>query len=307
MKRQVAITGPTPEFLRWSIRKPCVLRADLQPGSVDATEKRLRAIRLAGLAIARDQVFDGIAAKLIDGQPKAFRVNEIFQVFGGIDQVSHACHGCPVNVLNDSNRHGGLAGCHGWLPRRVSVPPVGQDSEIDVLDIAAAINQTFNESADLQQVASELFPSTSELWYGLWARRQLSGAALEFVTARFVDLKTKASNTPEAVADFSRVLEACVSQELILDVELVPPGFSDGLKWTIGAHCDHCRFLFEPEQQGCRCCQKSGKGHPEIHRKVRGLRPWVDLSLVIGADKVQGFLQRHELQQDVSGSEFGLR
>lgn len=285
MKRQVAITGPTPEFLRWSVRQSCPLRDSLEPGSIDATEKQLRAVRVAGLAISREQVYDGVAARYVDRSPRGFRLSEVFQVFGGVQEVTRQCSSCVANVLADPLRHGHLAGCHGWLKR--------QDNGDSSIDLGDLLEQVINDRH--QSALSRHFLETTPVWYGLWAGRVLARDHLILIDD-LLERMLERLDGHDDVRDFQAVAQACIRHRLLLDVELVPPGFSDGLRWTIQTHCDHCKAAFGDDQQGCRCCKRAGRGHPEIHRKVRGLRPWVDLATVIGVDELNEFLSRHDLQ-----------
>ena len=275
MKRQVAILGGTPEFLRWSIRQACPLRGGIALDSVDQTEKRLRAVRTAGLALAQDRVRQGIAVQQIQGRPKGFRVSEVLQIFGGTEGVQAHCHSCPANVASP-DQGGGWAGCFGWLPRTTGPT-----------DLALLIESSLD--ARQRQGISERFLVTRPAWYGFWSAGCLQGAALEWVHQLFQPLLSHPQVDP-ATRDFAAAMSAARQNQLTLDLELVPPGNSDGLRWVIAAHCDRCKAVVDGRQEKCQVCQKPGKGHPPIHRKVLGLRPWVDLAVVVGPDRVAEFL-----------------
>lgn len=278
MKRQVAITGPTPEFLRWSIRHRCRLRNGTELDSVDQTEKRLRAIRTAGSAIKSGEVFQGIAVRKIQGQWKGFRLEEIFRLFHGREPVEQCCGDCPANVLKAESD---LAGCTGWLPRSVD----GVDLGHRVGDVVSA-----DEAASL---AAHFLP-TEPIWYGFWSEKNLDSHRLEIVLG-ILRRATTARPVPVVFTQFMEVLSQCAEAGLALDCELVPPGSSDGLRWTVFPHCDRCKAVSVPGQKFCGVCQKSGWGHPEIHRKVLGLRPWVDLNTVLGPGNATEFLKENGL------------
>jgi len=275
------------------------MRRDLPAGSIDAVEKRLRAIRVAGQAIGRGHVFGDIAAAMIDGVPKGFRLPEVFQVDGGMDLVSNECTGCPANALHEPKHHGHLAGCHGWLTRSFLSH---EKTDAKTVDLCVTLQKLVDDGR-LARPDQPAFESTSPCWYGLWAKRSLGGKDVRWIESAFaeiareIDIPEQRNSGHSELEDFRRVLETCLSQNLTLDVELVPAGFSDGLRWTVYQHCDYCRAPFQKHQKGCRCCQRSGQGHPEIHRKVRGLRPWVDLHLVLGPQKAQDFALNHQLEK----------
>ncbi len=277
MKRQVAITGPTPEFLRWSIRQLCPLRADTDLASVDQTEKRLRAIRAAGTARQAESVYEGIACRRIDGQWKGFRIEEVFGLWDGEAVVQEMCGSCPANV---GPADVPLAGCHGWL------------RPIDDQPWSRHIEDTLHESLRLN--IEQHFLPTRPVWYGLWARGELNSRQLSILHQVFSCLDKSDVGRYEEVTALCRAIDVCLAHGQLLDVELIPAGHSDGLTWTIQPHCDRCKAAFGTEQSGCRVCGKAGRGHPEIKRKVLGLRPWVDLSQVIGSD-CSAFIQRHHL------------
>lgn len=278
MKRQVAITGPTPEFLRWSIRRPCQIRYGTDLASVDQTEKRLRAVRAAGCAIKSGHVFDQIAVKKIQGAWKGFRLAEIFQLFGGRRAVEQLCDDCPANAVRREHE---IAGCFGWLPRT-----------IENYDCAEALESSC--TPEWKVAVSNQLLHTTPMWYGLWAQGQISGQLLELVLGIF-ERAMESAKTPETFNDFVDVLRTCLNHDLTLDCELVPAGHSDGLRWTLSPYCEQCKAPARPQQNHCAVCLKTGRGHPEVHRKVLGLRPWIDLNVVLGPEKALALLKARGL------------
>jgi hypothetical protein len=286
LKRQSAILGETPEFVRWSVRFACPIRDDLDLASVDQTWKRLRAIKVGAEALATCPVSEGIAlSRDKQGSWLGFRIEDVFGPWGGTGQVAALCGHCPaVPGLSDEKELKRMAGCHGWLGAEGSV-------------------RRFHEATDAawHDSALEVPFQTRPHWYSLWLGGELAGDRL-FATARlfrqieclpgFEDLRTEAG-------EFANVLENAGSKNLVVDVELIPPGFSDGLVWTIAACCDPCRA---PIRKGvslaryqCDACGNRGGVCPERRRKVLGLRPWVRLETVVGAANVEPFLQRSGL------------
>lgn len=278
MKRQVAILGPTPQFLRWSVRHSCLLREDTDIESVDQTEKRLRAIRAASIALNQGNIRDGIAIDLTGESPRGFRVADVFTLFGGQQSVEQACHKCPANLVAGYPEKSSLAGCHGWLPRTS-----------DRFDPAILIESV--ATGDDRRQCYQLFPITRPLWFGFWTAGQLTGRPLELV-ARLFRRACEQFQVSAVIREFADVLERCVESGLILDAELLPAGFSDGLKWTIHAHCDKCKATRQPASRECPVCHKSGGVHPAIHKKVLGRRPWQDLRVLMGEKNAQCLIEQ---------------
>ena len=283
MKRQVAIVGATPEFVRWSIRYDCSLRADTNISSIDETEKRLRAIREAGAAINAGYVHDGIAVRRDEqGQWLGFRIDDVFGLWGGCNYIQSMCGSCVANPsrskgdndLEESQTR--VASCFGWLT-------TGNEQA----EWFRAVEQFWPDNSD------EFTIQTSPHWYSLWADRTLAGNRLELAANLF---RSVADHGPlvikQAAREFHRVLETCQNHRLNIDVELVPAGYSDGISWTIGRHCDQCKSPFEGSWKSCRVCKKQGGGHPEIRKRVLGLRPWVALTRVIGEANMKDFLSK---------------
>ncbi len=310
MKRQVAILGPTPEFVRWSIRMPCLMRDDTDIASVDQTEKRLRSIRAAGQAIAEHRIVDGIAIeldatkhRLLDSdaadETMGFRLDEVFQPWGGQRRVFEVCGKCPANVLSQSPstaatdveiRIGFLAGCHGWLRR----DKLG--SRFDELcdDVWKKIVGTDTEGPDMVE--------TKPRWYGLWNNKTLADKQLEIVHQLFNQVRQRLASdlaTPEdderlsELGNFCSVTKACIKNNLMIDVELVPPGFSDGIHWTIDPFCGVCGAARPHQEHCCSVCGVAGGVQPAVRRRVLGRRPYVPLSIVVGRERIPGLLERY--------------
>ena len=292
MKRQVAILGPTPEFLRWSVRKACSLRCDTDLSSVDQTEKRLRAIRVASLAIEQGRVFRGIAVDRLPTEPseeddapaiQGFSLQEIFDLWGGRDAVMNECSQCEANLLQAPEHFGRMAGCHGWLRRESATQEFWEQFE----DVA---------NANWTQYRGQRFLETSPRWYGLWVPSTLEQPEIHWLEHCFSEvwrqMAPPATDTYAELLGFHRVLAGCLQHGLLLDVEAMPRGHSDGLFWTLEPFCDRCRATRSNHSRNvCPVCGKPGGGHPVIKRKVRGLRPFVDLAIVLGKQQVPEFIE----------------
>lgn len=276
MKRQALIIGPTPEFVRWSLRQGCPLRADTDLASIDQTEKRLRAVQIAGGARQREVVIDGLALREDpEAGLQAIRLADVFDIHGGIDSVSRDCQRCPANVPLISQSSGGLAGCCGWLES-------SSDEELWHSEM---------EACWPDQDPPAVLP-TRPRWYGFWTSGPWESGRLEFAIGLFTRMANRPSRIQSAAARFLKVLETARQQQLILDAELIPAGHSDGIHWTVQRHCDACQAGFEEAQSACRVCGKPGRGHPPVKRRVLGHRPWIQLDWLVDGDTTRRLRQQ---------------
>ncbi len=231
-------------------------------------------------------VLDGIAISCDKkGHWLGFRIDDIFGQWGGFEKVASLCRQCPAVPGDDepgSLRR--IAGCHGWLAADGSV-------------------QRFQEAVDTvwSRCAVDVPLLTSPHWYSLWVGGELAGERL-FATARLfraVEQLAGFDDLRDEAGQFADVLDNAARKKLVVDVELVPPGFSDGLNWTTSAYCDRCRAscadASSPGRSRCDTCGKQGGIHPTRKRRVLGLRPWVRLETVVGTDNVESLLKRSGL------------
>ncbi len=283
MKRQVAVTGHTPEFVRWSVRFACPIRRDTDIASIDQSEKRLRAIRAAGAAVSANQVSDGIAVKRDgDGAWWGFRLDDVCEVWGGFDTIRDLCSACPANVAVCANvgqaacdglkieASGDVAGCSGWL---------ADDGRTELW-------HRLSEESWPEWDRIGILPTWPK-WYGLWSSGALDGEGLELAKELFLRISRRESAIAEPARQFHSVLTRAAKSNLIVDVELVPCGWSDGVAWTIFPFCDRCRAPRKTIGTACPVCKKRGGRHERVRRRVLGKRPWVPLnsmSFVMNSD-----------------------
>jgi hypothetical protein len=253
--------------------------------SIDQTEKRLRGIHAAGVALAERQVCEGIAVRRQqNGDWLGFRIDDVFGLWGGPDRVARACTSCPANAAPSAGGKPPIAGCFGWLAADGNIAAWHQ-----------AVEDGWPASPDLTSAIAGNIP-TQPRWYSLWINRAIAGKQLELVARLFRAIGREGLPAIRGAAQhFVAVLETCHRNGLTLDVELVPAGFSDGLVWTIGRHCDRCRAPKRSGSIACSVCRKRGGGHPEVKKRVLGLRPWVPLSRVVGQTGEATFLARNGL------------
>lgn len=278
MKRQAAITGPTPEFIRWSLRRACPLRQDTDLTSVDQTEKRLRGVRTAGAVLQAGTVIDGMAVRHnTDGLWQGFRLSDVFDLWGGEQQVVRLCGRCPANAVHNPELNGEIAGCCGWL-----------GSEVPTQQWHAAVDQCWFAGCP------EDWLETNPHWYALWSNGPLFGLGLDFALQLFERLRAHNFSDQTSAEKFCAVLHAARAHHLRVDVELVPAGSSDGIEWTINRHCDRCRAPMDAGRRTCQVCGKPGRGHPQIKKRVLGHRPWVPLETITNRQKFQMIVKQFD-------------
>ena len=283
----VTMASATPEFVRWAIELPCPLREIEDWTSPKKTESLLRAIRAARSAQREGRVMDGICVEPLDSdQPvsietvKAFQLAEVFEVFGGQQEVHKQCRGCAANALADQDAEA-VGGCYGWLTTSNRDHP-GDKS--DLRDLVEAV------------AGKELpccFPVTQPCWYGLWIQPILENQQL----AQLEPLLTEvAAHLPQPRHDLELVLSAirrCQQHQLRFHLELVPAGTTDGIQWSIHSHCTHCHATWIDGQQLCHACGCNRRPAPDRQRLARGDRPYWHLSRFLGTNKGTRFLERY--------------
>lgn len=326
MKRSVAILGPTPQFVRWAILHPCSLR-QLEPNNLaDSTFRQLRGLRELSTGYLEERVVDGIcvhpdASSRFPAQSLGFLATEVLDAFGDAAFVNTCCQTCPANV-DAHDRPGSWAGCYGWLPASDdfvmgagsqirSRPGRSPDSQpameanksgetlVEMLDGVI-------ESAGWSEKAGGLFLETSPRWYGIWETGYLTRDQIEFLRVMFEQIlgnrspqQQKAGRPISELVRFYDALRACSDDSLELFVELIPPGYSDGLTWTQLAHCPTCKCVMNTANDStttCPACSRTGSPHGERKGKVLGLRPYVRLCGVIGERRTEEFLKKFESQ-----------
>jgi hypothetical protein len=146
-----------------------------------------------------------------------------------------------------------------------------------------------NEIIDSCELETKLVDShrwATSRWHGLWKVPQVHGDSLKILTA--VVGKLAAQFDSPDWNNFLAAIAACDKLNLTMHVELYPMGHSDGVTWNVAAHCDACKFeLGSNSGNRCSCCGAVGKMMPQRRRKVRGLRPYLELTGVLGREKTE--------------------
>ena len=288
MKRNAAILGPTPPFLRWAIALPCPLRDVETKGSLpDATFRQLRTLRALSVGQAEGRVQEGFCLHpdAIDGDSSlGFPVDEVYQAYGGIDLVASACRDCPANVSLDGKATPGLAGCFGWL----AFDAEDTDGSRDFVRLMRCESEGSSRSdlvTEFQRATTAIsfglsrkFRPTNPSWYGVWSHGRFEGKELELLSR--ICAKVQCNDT--AWLRLVAAIRHCIDQALTLVTDLMPRGISDGIHWTLKPACRICSFCRAATSQACPCCGGTDKPSHSRRMNVLGMRPYLNLEQVVG-------------------------
>ena len=286
MKRAAAIIGPTPPFVRWAIKHPCSFR-DLETDDLTyQTFRQLRALREVSTCYADNRVVNGFCLHGKFHQnletARGFPVEEVLQFFGTRESVSGQCNACQANVslhqTPGQDRRPAWAGCYGWFR--------ATEGELDLI-------ADFETAADRVELDWSEFGNATQAWHRVWQTKQWQGEQLDQLNRLVRAVPEQAADNID-FANFQLAVEACTKQSLPLFTELVPAGHSDGNQWKVFAHCQICRMELEGGHE-CKCpeCGRIGFPIEEKSRKVLGLRPYMLLTHIIGADKTADLLDAY--------------
>ncbi len=266
MKRSVAIVGPTPSFVRWAIRHACPLRQIDVENLPDATFRQLRNLRELSVARIEQRVFKGICfhSTMIDDPATArgFFEDEVCDFFGGSSQINKCCNDCCANAVEMSRDDPPdtpkvWAGCYGWFPSKF---------------------ETFDYIAEFQ--------SASANWFAIWRCQQWTSSNLHSLLKILDEVQRTVSNDTN-LRELAAAAKTCMSNQMVLETELVPSGHSDGLHWMINSHCPDCKSEMPEDVRQCPECGKSGAPNRTAKRNVLGLRPYVYLKHLIGEENTK--------------------
>ena len=273
MKRSVAILGPTPSFVRWAIRSPCSLRQLDVENLPDATFRQLRGVRELSVARKEEREHAGICFHATETEnvdsALGFFSEEVSDFFGGIENIESCCKNCHANAVSSAHDDDKIwAGCYGWFKSQFS----------DTEDI-----NTFDYIRAFENVAAN--------WYKVWQTNTWADDRLETLNKIFSQIEKPA--TDPALAELTTAISVCLQNDLALETELVPGGNSDGFHWTINSHCPACKYELPESQLSCDGCGRQGTPNRAVKRKVLGLRPYVKLFRLLGANKTEQLLAEY--------------
>ena len=305
MKRSAAIIGPTPAFLRWTLVVPCPFRDLESPDPTNAAFRDLRSLRTIAVGEFENRIVDEIcvhpdSANGETKEAKGFPVEEVYAAYGGTQSANATCMGCTANVPISASELDGdaafsKAGCFGWLPFGENVDQTDSFSRLMVSggNESAEIIEKFEtafQSIGEQSIDEPAFPKTTPAWYGVWSTREFSDEQLELLRRVF----QKVDSNSIAWRRLVRAIDLAYEKKLRFACALTPPGISDGVHWTIESHCVACGFA--RTEAHCPACCDNSPPQPSRRMKVLGLRPYLNLTSIVGevatAAIVQSYRQR---------------
>jgi hypothetical protein len=295
MKRAAAIIGSTPPFIRWAIRADCPLMRPSGPAAQNRNPaqtawRQLRGVKEVSRAIAQGRSYGGYCFAPLSKaeQVVAVPIEEVTAPLGGGQRVSEACRACPANPTPNLNR---WAACTGLLP--LVVPE-------ESLPLTRAAWVKRRQEIERRAAATEGGEAHDCSWTRVWSGPALSPA--QVVSARRLllaasDLKVEhAWEYEELIA----ALDHAEQRGMSLWMEPVPAGWSDGQSWSLPDHCRFCGAEWLGCSLGgpCSSCGNTG-GHQATRKlKVLGLRPYLQLSQVLGETAARQLQREYELQRE---------
>lgn len=285
MKRSAAILGPTPPFIRWAIESPCpFLRMTVPNSSRNPAQTRwrqLRSLKEVTRARTEGRVYSGycFASEASSANVIGVQIEEVTAPLGGTEHIEASCHRCPANPRPHL---GQWAPCTGILPL-ITPRETLLETEQAWTEQLNWLNQRI--SVELDSIAvSELVPRPLN-WHRTWQGPCLDSARLQ-VAIQVLDLFVE--HSPHALherAELRAALEHADHHSLKVWMESVPIGWSDGQSWHLPAHCQSCGAPWRGPGSGpCSSCDSTSSYQAERRLKVLGLRPFIQLSSVLGTE-----------------------
>lgn len=285
MKRTAAILGPTPPFIRWAIEAPCpFLRmppANASRSPAQTRWRQLRSLKEVARAQAEGRTHSGycFASEASLTNVIGVMIEEVTAPLGGTERVEASCRRCPANPQPEL---GHWAPCTGILPL---VTP--RETLLETEQVWAEQLNWLNQriTAGLGHLAvSENSPGPLN-WQLTWKGPSLDSDRLK-IARQVLDLSVE--RFPHATleqAELRAALEHAECHAMKVWIEAVPTGWSDGHHWHLPAHCQSCGAIWCAPGAGiCSSCQSASSYQAERRLKVLGLRPFLQLSSVLGTE-----------------------
>jgi hypothetical protein len=288
MKRAAAILGPTPPFIRWAIEAPCpFLRMPSTNASRSPAQTRwrqLRGLKEVARAQAEGRVHSGYCFSPDANMANVVgvKIDEVTATLGGTERVVTNCQHCSANPRPQL---GQWAPCTGLLPL-VTPRETLVETEQAWAEQLSWLNQRITAEVGHFGI-SENSPEPLN-WQLAWQGPSLDSDRLKLAIQI---LALSAERFPHAAFEYSELragLEHADRQTMKVWLESVPIGWSDGQTWQLPAHCQSCGAIWLGSGTGiCSSCRSASSYRAERRLKVLGLRPFVQLSSVLGSEAAQ--------------------
>lgn len=265
----------TPEFVAWCLTWPCEFRSRFDLADPLHTERSLKSLRAASVALAENRCVQGwcvsrSSTKLTCETPQGFRLDDIVKRLGGSEKVSQTCQACPANTLSSQQF---WAGCFGFFPLDENLLQL--PSNLDLL-------RDTSEALEIYQTVSMALPPSNanprSVWAEIWKSPLISGSQSNSV------LKLLEQAIPEvgrALPDWQSLRQALLisgrmESGISLAVRHLPTGLVTGRQWIWSSRCVYCQAPRENRSRCTRCGDRSAPLNPE-KRGARGTRPYRNL------------------------------
>lgn len=277
--------GPTPEFLRWSIRRDCALREGFVEFAPAQVERWLRSLRTLGEAARQRRELDGVCFPTTLDQPPgpagptlAFRASDALDPWQLAALSDSPCRECPAHVVPT---HSEAAGCFGL---------------VDWTSVAGELHNAVDAvrtdpGAPLEWDAA--FVPTTPAWYGLWCQSPLSAAQLTGLAGLLERLLARGTIWAGVFGALSRAIAEACQRGWLIDVEFCPAGRVTGRQWEVTSHCARCKAAADARQRLCPVCGWEGLALPARRRLARGNRPWRPLAEFLSPDRAADLVRRY--------------
>jgi hypothetical protein len=274
----------TPEFVRWTIARPCPLREEYRWTDPEQTERLLRPVRGASEALSEERVHREVvfqSAPPIHGeleQVRGFLLDEALSVFGGMDRVRATCGECPANALHKGKDL--WAGCYGMF----------------YLAEADRFHRGIEDSAQRIGASATVrgaFHNTSPLWYGFWIDAPIEEEQAHLLLAILTPVAEEAPSAALFLDEFLAGLRASLEAGLPMYAGFIPAGRLQDGAWKLDPHCKRCGAPRSLGGGACRVCGVRGEECAGRTRKIRGERPYAPLIRQLGATRLATLVEEY--------------
>lgn len=280
----------TPEFVAWCLTQQCDFRNRFDVADPLQTERSLKSLREASLAIIEQRCIEGWCLSRPTGDstfhPTGFRLDDVVKRYGGGEFVSRKCSECPANV---SPSKLAWAGCYGFFPLDEKRTALAEKLE--------ALRSTPEATSLSEALAPSTVPKSKAncLWADLWRQPLLVASK---ATAVFRLLEQAISIEDRSSSDWLSLQQALAivanepeDSQLKLAVRHLPSGLVTGRDWLWPARCAYCQAARDDRRRCSRC----GDPSPPLNlekRGARGTRPYRDLKPMLSEDQLAELYQK---------------
>lgn len=296
MKRVAAIIGPTPPFIRWALPASCPLvreggTAARNRNPAQSAWRQLRGLKEISRAVAEGRSLAGycFATESTAEHVLAVKIDEVTTPLGGSQRVAQACRECPANPTPALDR---WAACTGLLPL---VTPAA------TVELTNAAWLSLRDAIERRAIAAGVQLPSGAGWTRTWTGPFLPLTAIASARALLNQAVDLFARQTWECTELLAALEHAEHQEQGLWLETIPTGWSDGQTWSLPDYCLACGGVWLGSGSSpCSNCGRSGTYQAARRLKVLGLRPYLQLSQVLGQAAAQQLQLEYEAARSLS-------